>query len=1289
MAKEKAYRSSKIELERRNLVFMLTSFRFRWVVCQMDFLCDLPDDESRRDALHSLPPNLRDSYERILDRVEKQPAYSQKITKTVLQWLVSIRHPMSLAALAEALAVQHCDRVLQRNKIPTVHTIAKLCSSFVRISEDFSTIELAHFSVREFLVDLTEAESAYPSKYATYGTKAEDGELEIAKTLLTYLCLDDFGGECPENRQAHKEREEHYPLRSFAVSRWARYACGNYGDLELMALAKRFFKPFKSFQLVSWSQDLLLQNSVDEDVEDMEEDRYDYVISRGNDVSVIHWACFLGIPSISHWLIQNGCDINKKSSLLGTPLLCAVCGPRVLENSREPLPDNSNGSLYEMLRQEVVRMLLDAEADTDIEMYLPRMRISTTALHEALMNRDFENGRLLLVHGALFTRRCIQLMEDLMEDETDCSEFERLVSAISPANIRSEDSARTLDIVARCRSSQTGDFCKIASSSVDISKLQASLRTAARNGMEDLVKELVVKLDGDIDAPEDCTQLTALHLAAENGSSENVRTLLKWNADVHQTNSEGGTPLHVAIEAEQPEIVSILLAAKSSIKAATTGGMTAVHLAAQSCNTTVLGLLKPFIETERFNMATPDKNGYTPLLLGARNPSLPIVEYILKTFPEAHLNDADHEGHGCLHFAMSIYSVEHIKYFLERGLGAHHTTKDGSTLLHLAAALPHTVDDIMQLFIRDQGLDPSQPRHDGATPIHFLCLYPRYERRDSLSKLLTFCPLDGIAVNAIWTSHNGHTPLHCLVHKSCIHSADVHMIELLCNRPDIDINARSESGSTPWVDLIRRMSRDDLSYFESIEMALRAVKLFLLRKDTVLDGLDLQASLECLCTVVPENIGVWALDLLRLLVIRGANINAKNEKGDSAFTLLLAQLGKAVHVTESPNVAAQLTLTTEAEAYSAMIHEALEHASEDEVLDARYLGYQVLSVAIAAREEHLIQKVLERPVDVDKSDDLDRLTPFERACVWGCGSSLAEELARRSSKVTQLGSQGDSPLYIASFCGSKEMVSALLAHKADPNSKTDRFGEVPIHRAAGGGHLEILKMLIEGGADLNMTDANGWNTVAFAASRGRKNVLTYLLGMSIAFNVTCTGDYFLYSNGDLGDYTALHIAAANGHADTVTLLLSSGYFPQIDIRGTESYFTSLYIAAFSGHATTVARLLDFGADHTLSETSKGWTPLHAAAAGGFYSVVRLLLDGGADCRNRDRDNATPELLALSGGHIKVSELLRNCGQERKLMLHSPVIHNLTECIRENNSVRWGARRSQSIKSTLRWLSGSD
>ncbi len=59
-----------------------------------------------------------------------------------------------------------------------------------------------------------------------------------------------------------------------------------------------------------------------------------------------------------------------------------------------------------------------------------------------------------------------------------------------------------------------------------------------------------------------------------------------------------------------------------------------------------------------------------------------------------------------------------------------------------------------------------------------------------------------------------------------------------------------------------------------------------------------------------------------------------------------------------------------------------------------------------------------------------------------------------------------SPLNLAAWNGNEQVVKLLLDRGADVNS-TEDYGCTPLHRAAMMGHLSIVKMLVEYGADIN------------------------------------------------------------------------------------------------------------------------------------------------------------------------------------------------------------------------------
>ena len=70
---------------------------------------------------------------------------------------------------------------------------------------------------------------------------------------------------------------------------------------------------------------------------------------------------------------------------------------------------------------------------------------------------------------------------------------------------------------------------------------------------------------------------TALHLAAENGYTEAVETLIKKRANVNALNNEYRTPLHLAATGGFLGVVEILLAHNAIIHNRDEDGKTPLH----------------------------------------------------------------------------------------------------------------------------------------------------------------------------------------------------------------------------------------------------------------------------------------------------------------------------------------------------------------------------------------------------------------------------------------------------------------------------------------------------------------------------------------------------------------------------------------------------------------------------------------------------------------------------------------------------------------------------------------
>ena len=140
------------------------------------------------------------------------------------------------------------------------------------------------------------------------------------------------------------------------------------------------------------------------------------------------------------------------------------------------------------------------------------------------------------------------------------------------------------------------------------------------------------------------------------------------------------------------------------------------------------------------------------------------------------------------------------------------------------------------------------------------------------------------------------------------------------------------------------------------------------------------------------------------------------------------------------------------------------------------------------------------------------------------------------------------------------------------------------------------------------------------------------------------------------ELTALHFAAAAGHAEILAFLLKSGADPQA-LRSNN--FSPLHAAAMHGHTGIVNLLLAAGASPNVQTDPQKYTPLHSAAWGGHGETAAALLAGGAVPRPRNHRDEIPAETARRTGHVATAELIE--AHATDTADHSPVI----------TSFRWG------------------
>uniref|UniRef100_A0A9J8CFC2 Caskin-2 n=1 Tax=Cyprinus carpio carpio TaxID=630221 RepID=A0A9J8CFC2_CYPCA len=208
---------------------------------------------------------------------------------------------------------------------------------------------------------------------------------------------------------------------------------------------------------------------------------------------------------------------------------------------------------------------------------------------------------------------------------------------------------------------------------------------------------------------------------------------------------------------------------------------------------------------------------------------------------------------------------------------------------------------------------------------------------------------------------------------------------------------------------------------------------------------------------------------------------------------------------------------------------------------------------------------------------------------------------------------GFSVLHHAALTGTTELLSLLLEAQAVVDIK-DSNGMRPLHYAAWQGKADSVLMLLRSGAAVNNASHDGQIPLHLAAQYGHYEVSEMLLQHQ--------------SNPCIlnkAKKTPLDLACEFGRVKVAQLLLSSNMVASLlegDRKdGSDSNCnTPLHLAARNGHKDVIRLLLKAGID--INRTTKAGTALHEAALYGKTEVVRLLLDNGIDVSIRNTYNQT-------------------------------------------------------------------
>ena len=212
--------------------------------------------------------------------------------------------------------------------------------------------------------------------------------------------------------------------------------------------------------------------------------------------------------------------------------------------------------------------------------------------------------------------------------------------------------------------------------------------------------------------------------------------------------------------------------------------------------------------------------------------------------------------------------------------------------------------------------------------------------------------------------------------------------------------------------------------------------------------------------------------------------------------------------------------------------------------------------------------------------------------------------------------------------GRSEEVSTLISRGALVNQIVDVRGNTALLLAVLSTRIDVVRVLLRSGAEVNKANKEGVTPLIAAAGNGNVEIVSMLFEYGANVRIV-----------NLKRESALHPAvrgvARHGHTDVVRILLARG--AEVDQQDVYQQ-TPLIVAAAYGNAEVVSILIENNARLPLSDWS-GQSALHTAVSHGHSEVVRILLASGAEVDQANRAGLTPLIAAAENGHTEVVSIL--------------------------------------------------
>ena len=801
---------------------------------------------------------------------------------------------------------------------------------------------------------------------------------------------------------------------------------------------------------------------------------------------------------------------------------------------------------------------------------------------------------------------------------------------------------------------------------------------ALADDAEEVTRGVQNGLDPNIESSEG---FTVMHLLAENGNLKRCRKMLDLGTSPDKVSKNGLLPIHFAAMNGHLAVVKWLLQVPnaSAERASVTDGRTILHHACVNGHLNVVEWLLKY----GVNISALNSNGRTPYHDCCFYGQIPIAQVLIQNGVD--MNERDRAGAFPLHIASSSGKLDVVQWLISSGAAVDEVDNIGRTPFMVACLHGHLA---VAHFLAEHGANirvKSSEADDFNTALHLACQCGNVD----VIRWLVDCGLDLNVENKkkqtpmmVAVASRSYEAIRFIV-RSKFSILDFVLTDE--KYPDLIDGCRLKDVNKikyvfAEITTAKRASRDRSFYgvtpihFAAATGMVDLVKFLLVESD---DKVDCKTVLG----LTPLHFAAvnGHLEVVFSLISHGASPSLKDLEGNSALVLAMC-VGNTdickVLFYECAKEKAREMANLQASGNT------LDHSlgtKDDSSKKKNQKGSMMLACIPIPKFSKSSSMVLEHcgsakqhlPLQntaIEYEDFEFSGTPFsaavQDACQSGDVSSLTTLLQSGVSANVRNPLNACTPLHYACMAGHANVIRLLMEKGAKVDLK-NIGGMTPLHIACDRKLHDIVILLLEYGADLLKKNNAGVCPLHCICSRGLAFTLEKVI--SLRSDDVKRSDLETRSAKEL---TPLHCAVEHGSLDVVKLLVKNNVQinPRDDEGRTPLHYaclkgyleiseylwktgayvnerdkkgrTPLLYACIGGHLPLLQWLLIHGADPHVT-TDVGNNSLHAACRLGNLNIVIWLLQNGVDLNLRNQENITPAQCAEQAGQTELFEWLSN------------------------------------------------